>query len=98
MSDRHNKTYPLAQHSAALVTQIALQRRDIARQAAALRSGAHFIDKVRDSILYIRHHREVLLLPLALLIVSRPRRIVAFFLSTLGAWRVIQNWRHSVRR
>lgn len=94
MSD---KARQLVRKSEALVDQITIQRRDIARQAVALQAAAHFIDKLRDGILYIKNRREVLLLPLALIIVSRPRRIIAFFLSSLGVWRLIQNWRRSIR-
>ena len=94
MSD---KAQQLARKTEALVNQITLQRRDIARQAVSLRAGAHFIDKVRAGILYLKNRREILLLPLALLIVSRPQRIIAFFISTLGVWRLIQNWRRSIR-
>ena len=95
MSD---KTRQLARQSEALVAQIAMQRIDIAQQAVSLQGAAHFIDKVRDGILYLRHHREALLLPLAFIIISRPRRIFAFFLSSLGVWRLIQNWRRTLGR
>lgn len=90
-----NKTHQLARQSEALVNQITLQRRDIARQASSLQGAAHFIDKLRQGISYFRARREMLLLPLALLIISRPRRIVAFFLSSIGVWRLVQNWRRS---
>lgn len=92
-----NTTQQLAQRSEALVNQITLQRRDIARQASSLQEAAHFIDKLRKGIFYLRARREMLLLPLALLIVSRPRRLIAFFLSSVGVWRLVQNWRRSLR-
>lgn len=92
-----NKARQLAQHSAALITQIAIQRKDMAQQVAALQPAAHLIDKVRDGLLYLQHYREALLLPLALILVSRPRRIITFFLSSVGVWRLIQNWRRSIR-
>lgn len=92
-----NKARQLAQHSAALITQIAIQRKDMAQQVAALQPAAHLIDKVRDGLVYLRHYREALLLPLALILVSRPRRIITFFLSSVGVWRLIQNWRRSIR-
>ena len=92
-----NKMHQLARQSESLVTQIAIQRRDIARQATSLQAAAHFIDKIRAGILYLKARREALLLPLALIIISRPRRIFAFFLSALGMWRLIQKWRRALR-
>lgn len=91
-----DKTQQLARHSQALVAQIAIQRADIMRQAVSLKGASHFIDKVRAGVLYLKHHREAYLLPLAVLLVSRPRRIVAFFVSSLGIWRLIQNFRRAL--
>lgn len=90
---RRNANNELARHRRALVAQIADERRDLAQHATAMRYAAHVIDKINDGLQHIRRHPEILLLPLAITVVSRPRRLLALGVSVLGFWRLLQSWR-----
>lgn len=91
MSD--NVHHKLAKQRLALVAQIAADRRDLAQNATALRYAAQVIDRINAGLQHIRKHPEILLLPLAITVVSRPRRRVALGISALGFWRLLQSWR-----
>lgn len=79
---------------AALVAQIAVERAALAQQGAALRPAALMIDKVSAGIRYLKSHPGALLLPVALLALWRPQRLLAFAVSSLGIWRLVQQgWR-----
>lgn len=90
---RNNADIELARHRVALIVQITHERADLAQQAASLRVAAQVIDKINNGIQHLKKHPEVLLLPLAITIVSRPRRLVALAISGLGLWRLLQTWR-----
>ena len=90
---RNNANNELARHRLALVAQIADERRDLAQNATALRYAAQVIDRINEGIQHIRKHPEILLLPLAITVVSRPRRLLALGISALGFWRLLQSWR-----
>jgi hypothetical protein len=79
-----------------LVERIAIERVVIARNSASLRRLSRTIDKVRDGILYLKSHPEALLLPVAIIVVSRPQRLLAFAISALGLWRMARMWRRRI--
>ena len=89
----NNASDNLARHRLALVAQIAHERGDLVQRAAALRFAAQVIDRINAGIQHIRRHPEIMLLPLAVTLVSRPRRLLALGVSALGFWRLVQSWR-----
>ena len=82
----------------ALVAQIAAERASISQQGAALRPAALMLDKVSVGIRHIRSHPGALLLPLAILSLWRPWRLLAFAGSGLWVWRLVQRGQHWIRR
>jgi hypothetical protein len=90
---RNNAQVELARRRVALIAQIVNERADLAQQASSLRYAAQVIDKVNDGIQHIKKHPEILLLPLAITVVSRPQRLVALGISAFGLWRLLQDWR-----
>ncbi len=88
--------FELAKRRDALVAQIVIERSELARKGASLRGAARMVDKILDGIRYFRNHPETLLLPIAIVAVSRPRRLLAVAISAFGLWRLVQNWRRQV--
>lgn len=84
------KALLLTQQREVLVSRIRAERAALARQGAALRPAAKTVDKVNAGIRYVRSHPEIVLLPLTLLTLWRPQRLIAFAMSGLGAWRFAQ--------
>ncbi len=82
---------------AVLVAQITTERAALAQQGAALRPAARMIDKVCAGMRYLKSHPGILLLPLVTLALWRPRRLLAFAVSGLGVWRLVQRGRHRLR-
>ncbi|MBT9612889.1 MAG: hypothetical protein IV108_06460 [Burkholderiales bacterium] len=88
------KAMALRHKRAVLVAQIGMERAALAQQGAALRPAALMIDKVSAGIRYLKSHPGLLLLPVAILALWRPRRLLAFAVSSLGMWRLVQRgWR-----
>jgi hypothetical protein len=79
-----------------LVAQIAIERAAIAQHGASLRKLSRMIDKVRDAIQYLKRHPETLLLPVVITVVSRPWRLLALAVSSLGLWRMVQSLRRRI--
>lgn len=92
------KAVALMQKRDALVAQIAIERASISQQGAALRPAALMLDKVSVGIRHIRSHPGALLLPLAILSLWRPWRLLSFVGSGLWVWRLVQRGRYWVRR
>lgn len=90
------RNFELASRRDALVAQIAIERAELARNGASLRVTARMIDRIRDGIRYFRNHPEALLLPIAIVAVSRPRRLLAIVISAFGLWRLVRNWRRQI--
>lgn len=90
---RNNADIDLARQRVALIAQIVNERADLAQKAASLRFAAQAIDKVNHGIQHLKKHPEILLLPLAITVVFRPRRLLALGVSGLGLWRLLQSWR-----
>lgn len=82
---------------AVLVAQIGAERAALVQQGAALRPAAAMIDKVSAGIRYLKTHPGVLLLPIAILAVWRPRRLLTLVMSGIGLWRIVQRGRQLLR-
>jgi len=91
------KAAALMHKRAALIAQIGAERAALAQQGAALRPAALMIDKVVAGIRYLKSHPAVLLLPIAILALWRPRRLLGFAASGLGLWRLMQRGRQRLR-
>lgn len=92
-----NQTGTLVQKRSMLLAQIAAERSALAYQGAALRPAAQVIDKVSSGVRYVSAHPEILLVPVAVLALWRPRRILSLAVSGLGFWRMLQGWRTRIR-
>ena len=90
------RTLALVQQRDDLVERIAIERVVIARNSASLRRLSRTIDKVRDAIRYLKSHPEALLLPVAIIVVSRRQRLLAFAISAFGLWRMARMWRRRI--
>lgn len=90
---RNEANIALVTRREALIAQIAIERDDLAQKGASLRFAAQVVDKIRYGIQHLKNHPESFLLPLALTVVSRPRRLLGLGISGLGLWRLLQGWR-----
>lgn len=86
----------LAKQRGALIAQIDVERTDLAQKGASLRFAAQVTDKIRDGIRHLKNHPEILLLPLAITVVLRPRRLLALGISGFGLWKLLQSWRRRI--
>lgn len=82
----------------ALVAQIAAERDSIARQSAVFRPVARMIDKVNAGVHYVKRHPVVLLLPITLIALWRPRNFLAITVKGFGLWRLAQSGRNFLRK
>lgn len=94
---RQAKALALMHKRTMLVARIATERDVLVRQGAALRPAARMIDKACAGMRYLKSHPGVLLLPIVILVLWRPRRLVAFAASGLGLWRLVQRGRQRLR-
>lgn len=88
------KAMMLMHRRAVLIARIETERAALAQHGTALRPAAQVIDKVRAGVRYIKSHPGILLLPLTLLVLWRPRRLLTFVISGVSAWRFVQRTRH----
>lgn len=91
------KAAALMHKRVALIARIDDERNALARQGAALRPAALKIDKVVAGIRYLKSHPAVLLLPIAILALWRPRRLLGFAASGIGLWGLVQRGRIRLR-
>lgn len=80
----------LMRKRAVLLAQISTERAALAQQTGQLRPAAQMVDKARAGVRYVKSHRAILLLPIAILTIWRPRRILSMVASGLGVWRLFQ--------
>lgn len=93
----NTKAVTLRHQRIALIAQIDAERAMLAQQGAALRPAALKIDKVVEGIRYVKTHPAVLLLPIAIVALWRPRRLLTFAVSGLGLWQLMQRVRRRLR-
>lgn len=91
------KADALQQTRSALLVQIAAERVLLAQQGAALRPAAQLIDKVSMGVRFIQSHPALLLLPITIVALWRPRRLLGYAVSGLGVWRLVRQGRHRLR-
>jgi len=91
------KANALMQTRTALLAQIAVEREVLAHQGAALRPAAQLIDKVGMGFRFIQSHPALLLLPMTIVTLWRPRRLLGLAISGLGLWRLVRQGRHRLR-
>lgn len=87
----------LMRKRALLLARISAERAALAQQARQLRPAAQMVDKARSAVRYVKSHRAILLLPIVILSIWRPRRILSMAASGLGVWRLLQRSRQLVR-
>lgn len=91
-----NEAAKLANKREFLLAQIHFEREDLAQKGAAVHLATKIIDKIRNGLHHLTGHPEALLLPLALTLISRPRRLWTLGISGLGAWRMLRSWRQRI--
>lgn len=91
------KASELARKRAALVAQIAVERASLSQQGAALRPAALTVDRIIAGVRYVKRNPVVLLLPLAILSLRRPRHWLALAIRGFGVWRLLQSRRRRLR-
>ena len=95
MSDK--KTLALAKQREHIVAQIAYERALISQNANSLRRMGRVVDKGKQSVRYLQKHPEIMLLPAAMLLVFKPRRLLTWAASGVGTWRMLQVWRNRLQ-
>ena len=96
MSDK--KALALAKEREHIVAQIAYERALISQNANSLRRMARVFDKGKQSARYLQRHPEIMLLPAAMLLVFKPRRLLKWAASGVGTWRMVQAWRNRLQK
>ncbi|MDY0058160.1 MAG: YqjK-like family protein [Methyloversatilis sp.] len=69
-------------------------RVEAATQSAVLGPVLHVGDQIRDSVVWVRSHPEVLAAALVGFAVVRPRRVWRWGLRLWGAWRLLGTLQH----
>lgn len=91
------KSDALMQARTALHAQITAERAVLVQQGAALRPAAQLIDKVGMGIRFIQSHPALLVLPMTIVALWRPRRLLGIAISGLGLWRLVRQGRRRLR-
>lgn len=78
-----------------LVARIASERHELSQNGSAVRPLVKWAGRVNGALRYVAEHPEFLILPAAIMTVSRPRRLIAMAISGLGMWRLVQKLRRS---
>lgn len=79
-----------------LVARIASERTELSQNGTSMRPLVKWAGRVNGVLRYLSDHPEVLILPAAIMTVSRPRRLVAMAISGLGMWRLMQKMRRKL--
>lgn len=82
--------FELSEKREALVQRSAIERAEISAHGAALRSAAQVVDKVRTGLSYMRHHPAAWILPAAVVMIWRPKRLLSLAVSGFSLWRFLQ--------
>lgn len=93
----HPAALALMKRREALLAQIALERAALAHHGAAVRRLALLVDKIGNVFRFVKSHPGALLLPVAITILARPRRLLTMAASGFGLLRVVRNWRRRVQ-
>jgi|GEM_PF-4236256 len=93
----NEKANALARKRDELIAQIAFERVSLSQQGVALRPAAQTVDRVIAGVRYLKRHPVVLLLPLAILSLRRPRHWLALGTKGFGIWRLLQSRRRRLR-
>ena len=80
-----------------LIARVGAERAVLAQQGAASRPATRMIDKGISVIRFFKSHPAALLLPIAVLTMWRPQRLLGIAASGLGLWRLMQFGRHRLR-
>lgn len=91
------KGIALERKRAALIAQITVERALLAQQGAALRPAALMIDRVNAGVNFVKSHPVILLLPITILTLRRPRQLLVSVVKGIGVWRLLQFGRHRLR-
>lgn len=79
-----------------LVARIASERRELSQNGTSMRPLMKLAGRVNGVLRYLNDHPEALILPAAIMTVSRPRRLVAMAISGWSMWRLIRKMRRKI--
>lgn len=79
-----------------LVARIASERNELSHNGTTIRPLMKWAGRVSGVMRYLGDHPEALILPAAIMTVSRPRRLVALAISGWSMWRVMQKMRRKL--
>lgn len=83
----------LARQRDDLVARIASERDELRQCGASIRPLMKWVGRLDGPIRFLERYPRYLLLPAAILTMSKPRRLLAIAISGLGLWRLAQAWR-----
>lgn len=84
------------QRHAQLIAQIAYEREEIARIAARLRAPVRRVEAVQEKTAFVVRYAIVLWLPMAVLLMLRPRRGLRWVTRALGAYQTFRRFKRVV--
>lgn len=79
-----------------LVNKIAAERTQLQQLEVPWRRPSKILGKVSVGIRFVKDHPETLLLPVAITVLSHPRRFIAMAVSGYGLWRMARAWRRRI--
>lgn len=79
-----------------LVARIASERNELSHNGTTIRPLMKWAGRLNGVLRYLGDHPEALILPAAIMTVSRPRRLVALVISGWSLWRLMQKMRRKL--
>jgi hypothetical protein len=76
-----------------LVARIASERDELRQCGTSIRPLVKWVGGLNGAIRFLGNNSEYLLLPAAIMTMSKPRRLLAIAISGLGLWRLARTWR-----
>lgn len=76
-----------------LLAKIASERMELSQNGTSMRPLMRLAGRVSGVLRYLGNHPEVLILPAAIMTISRPRRLVGMAISGWSMWRLVQKMR-----
>lgn len=79
-----------------LVARITSEREELSHNGTSMRPLVTWAGRVDGVLRYLSDHPEALILPAAMMTVSRPRRLLAMAISGWSMWRLMRKMRRKL--
>lgn len=79
-----------------LLAKIASERVELSQNGTSMRPLMKLAGRVSGVVRYLGHHPEILILPAAMMTLSRPRRLIGMAISGWSMWRVLRKMRRNL--